>query len=439
MTEPAATVALDDERWAGGRVRARGGATVAAHWFGAVIWTILAGAAMWGWVTQRADLHPLLLWGIPLFAAVAPLLVFTAVRETLRWRRFRGLELALDPFPGSLGGHVGGSLELPCVRAGDGHFTVTLACVRTEVRGRGEDRSRWEKVLWSRDVDPAVESAGLGVRLRFTFELPADLPPSEPESDAYVWWTIRVRAALPGADLDQTFEVPVLKVDPPLTAAHPALAPPRTGDPFDLPAGPVTAERHGAGVRLVYPRFRQAVAGVMMTVFGAVFLGGGLLAFGATSQAGGGGFGAIFVAFGLLFLVVFGLVGGLLLLLGLFTLFNRLTVEADRRRVVTVRSLLFPLRHEVAVADLDHLELRVNGQTGQGARATVSYELRGVPRIGRRHLALGDGIEGSALANAIAELVSEATGLEWRERVRGDRGKPGRLGRRSPGAPEAEP
>ena len=86
--------------------------------------------------------------------------------------------------------------------------------------------SRSESVEWAREMKRSrrVERSGSGVRLRYTFEVPEGLPPSEEPSDDYHKWVVRVQADIPGADLDQVFEVPVLLVDPPLEAREPALS-----------------------------------------------------------------------------------------------------------------------------------------------------------------------------------------------------------------------
>ena len=45
-----------------------------------------------------------------IFPLAALCFLVSALRKTLEWRRFGRLALVMDPFPGSLGGDVGGSL-----------------------------------------------------------------------------------------------------------------------------------------------------------------------------------------------------------------------------------------------------------------------------------------------------------------------------------------
>lgn len=416
---PVPEASVTDPRWAGGRVGTNASRELFAHWFGAIIWNTLAVPVSIAWWTQRGsgDWPPFLDFVLPLFGAVGLLILFQAIRATLRWRRFRGMELVLDPFPGSLGGHVGGSIELPLLRAGDGDFRVSLSAVHRQVT-RGKNGSTWESVLWSRELRPKVEAAALGVRLRFTFEIPADLKASQPKSDDQIYWAVRVRAELRGADLDQAFEVPVLTTPEPLFAETPAFAEEVAADPFDLPRATVRVDQSHGRVTLDYPRGREGYAGLMMMVFGAVFAGAGWFIFSETrSFADGSGFDGVLTLFTGFFLLIFGGVGLLLLFLGLFTVINRLTVELSQATIVSTRSVLFPIRREARIDQVERIYLKVNGQVGQGAKAEVKYEIRAVLEGGKK-IPLGDGIPGNALAMQIAGIIAQATGLQVEEEAR---------------------
>lgn len=413
---PRAVASATDPRWNGGRVGASTSKELFAHWFGSVIWNLLAIPVTIAWWTQRGsgDWPPFLDFVLPLFGALGLVILFQAIRATLRWRRFRGMELVLDPFPGSLGGHVGGSVELPLLRPGGADFKVSLSAVHRRVT-RGKNGSTWESVLWSREIRPKVESVALGVRLRFTFEVPEELQPSQPKSDDQIYWAVRVRAELPGADLDQAFEVPVLTTPEPLFAEAPALADDVPDDPFDLPRATVRAERSHGRVTLDYPRGREGYAGLMMIVFGAVFAGAGWFIFDTSRGfADGSGLDVLVTMFTGVFLFIFGGVGLLLLFLGVFTLVNRLTVELSQAQITSTRSVVFRKRREARIDEVERIYLKVNGQVGQGAKAEVKYEIRAVLESGKK-IPLGDGIPGNALAMQIAGIIARATGLQVEE------------------------
>ena len=47
-----------------------------------------------------------------LFPLVGIGLLIWALRRTFEWRRFGPAPVTLDPFPGSIGGHVGGTVDI---------------------------------------------------------------------------------------------------------------------------------------------------------------------------------------------------------------------------------------------------------------------------------------------------------------------------------------
>jgi len=55
-----------------------------------------------------------------------------------------------------------------------------------------------------------------GSLIRFRFALPVDLPTTTAPSVNYLTWAVHLHRKLPGADLDQTFELPVLESASPL-------------------------------------------------------------------------------------------------------------------------------------------------------------------------------------------------------------------------------
>ena len=91
-------------------------------------------------------------------------------------------------------------------------------CIRDRLVKTKDGSSRSESVEWGKETLPEIERSGTGVRLRYTVEVPEGLASSEELSDDYHRWVVRVQADVPGTDLDQVFEVPVLLVNPPLEA-----------------------------------------------------------------------------------------------------------------------------------------------------------------------------------------------------------------------------
>lgn len=380
-------------------------------WFGAVIWNAL-GVPVWLFVLRGdEDLPMFLTWVMPLFVLTGVLLLSLAVRDTLRWRRFSGLTLELDPFPGSLGGHVGGAVELPLHPSDASELKVTLACVHVTIRKSKDGSSITESVVWSKQMTPTADRVGTGVRAQFTFEIDDDLPQTEEPSDSYHKWTVRVAARLPGADLDQAFEVPVYRTPEPLLAEHEALQEVGAPDRDDFPSHVVRVERRGRGLVLSYPAGREGGMALGMLMMGAVFAGAGVFIAGMSPNISSGTmFGALEALFISLFLVAFGGVGLSLFLAGVYTLINSLEVEIGAGEIIATRRFVFRMRRKVRLDDVSRIEISVHAQSGQGAKSKVFYRIRAMLKDGGR-VPLGDGIPGSHLAERIGELVEEQTGM----------------------------
>ena len=103
--------------WATGVASIAGRKELMAHWVGAAIMNALGLPVGWMALFGGRDLPVYLQVVLPSFTLLGLVILFVAVRESLRWRRFGRLEMTLDPLPGSIGGHVGGSLELPIHQA----------------------------------------------------------------------------------------------------------------------------------------------------------------------------------------------------------------------------------------------------------------------------------------------------------------------------------
>ena len=184
--------------WASGVASTGAGKELKALWVGAAIMNALGLPVGWIVLFGGQTLPVYLEVALPLFTLLGLHILFVAVRDSLRWRRFGRLQMTLDPLPGSIGGHVGGTLELPFHQAAAADFRVVLVCIRDRLVEASDGSNRSDSVEWAREMVPDVERSGRGVRLRYTFEVPEGLPQSEEPSDDYHRWVIRVQADVPG-------------------------------------------------------------------------------------------------------------------------------------------------------------------------------------------------------------------------------------------------
>ena len=411
LPDPLRRILKSRRDWATGVASTGAGKELKALWAGAAIMNVLGLPV--GWMALFGDqTMPIYIQvALPLFTLLGLYILVVAVRDSLRWRRFGRLQMILDPLPGSVGGHVGGVLELPFHQAAAADFRVVLLCIRERLVKTSDGSNRSDSVEWAREMVPDVVRSGTGVRLGFTFRVPEGLPQSEEPSDDYHKWVIRVQADVPGPDLDQVFEVPVLLTDPPLEARDPALSEATAADVPDLSPRVVRVHRGRGRLTLSFPSGRGGVGGIMLLIFGAAFAGAGVFAFISTSDIGPSGvIGGITTAFGGFFLLIFGGVGALMMFLGLYSLVNSLVVEIGNGKVVTRRSFFLPFMRTARLEELQKIEMDVHSRVGQGAKSSAHVRIRGLVRGGRR-IPLGDDIPLGRQSEILAALLEEAMGI----------------------------
>lgn len=214
--------------WVAGRVlqetERRGG----MHRLAAGVWTVFAlgalGAALlWG------DIAWLVLMGA---APVAAGLVFMAVRDGRRRRRFGRSLFLMETTPGRLGRALVGAVqtEIPAGRPPIGGFQVALRCYRrweesvgshsaSPTRTRLRTETIWETTAASR---PAVgESSKLAAPVRI--DVPADLSPTSLSgANDGVFWELEVSAKTPGLDYGARFLLPILRPETEVGPGSPA-------------------------------------------------------------------------------------------------------------------------------------------------------------------------------------------------------------------------
>jgi hypothetical protein len=373
------------------------------------MWTAWAFAIFWNAVTS---VTPLLAYReivdkgswVVLLALLFPLvgigLLVWAIRRTLEWRRFGPAPVTLDPFPGSIGGHVGGTVDLNLPFGAANKFKLTL----TNVHSYESGDSQSEKAKWQDSIVAHAEPGGRGTRLTFRFEVPAGLRESDAEkgSDYYIW-RLALTAELPGTDLDRTYELPVYA-----TAQQSRFLAQRSIDRTrsEQAANDEQAVRdivnlgYGAmGKRMYFPMGRYLGNLIGGLLVGGIFAAAGwflIVRQGAT-----------------IFGSVFGAMGALLIVLSLYMALNSLEVLQTNAGIRTVRRILgIPVSYrEMPRDDIVGLGKHSNFQTQSGSKHIIHYKVHAIDRSGRK-LVLGEGFKGEGQANAAIRLISREFGID---------------------------
>lgn len=391
--------------WASNRIRSHKRWEVIILWGFAVASTLLTTPLAYVQIPKAlARGETLAAWIIGATLLVAVGLIAAAVRATRDAHSHGDVCLVMDPFPGSIGGHVGAAIDLPAVAyQPDLQFTVTLRCAyhdQSRSAGNNSTESR-EQTVWQAEGVAQVQPQGTGSRVSFRLNVPKGLPQSEdPAGDSKHHWTVLLESADPGLTFSRQFEVPVYATRTESTgltqdaASHPQMQEQRDAE---LDAVRDIALVAG-GVRLYQPYGRLWRHNLLWLVMGEVFFGFGMAA--KAMQAP------------VLFLVLFGGVGGAMLLWGFFALCNSLRVQLDGQGLRTERRLLGLMFawHQVPRSDLRGLQLVQSYTSQTGAEQTVWYRIRVVLKNGKT-ITVADSLGGKAVADQMLQALSAATGL----------------------------
>ncbi len=176
-----------------------------------VVWNLLAAPlsfVVYKEVVEKENYFLLVFLPFPL---VGIGLLFWSVRLLREWRRFGAAPLLLEPFPGSIGGHVGGTIDIRLPFNPHNRFTLTLSCMQCFEIDSDGSRTMHEQAQWQDELIPQVDSCPTGTRLSFCFDVPKGLSESDAEQtgERYNLWRLNVRGNMPGTAFDRSFNIPV--------------------------------------------------------------------------------------------------------------------------------------------------------------------------------------------------------------------------------------
>lgn len=391
---------LTRREWASSMVSCDGKAKLWVAWGFAGFWNLVSLPA--GVAGVEAALSGKL---VALVALLFPLvgvgLLVWAVKSTLAWRRFGRLQLHLDPYPGAIGGQVGGRIWLPVNYDAGQVFKVTLSCCNSYISGSGKNRRRTERNVWQSNGFAHTQSVRGGTELSFLFDVPDSLPESEVPADTYHLWRAYLEADLPGVDLGSTFEIPVFRTgQKALTLTASSLDHPAASEAHEEAIErALVIEQIPGGVAWRCPAFVNAGQKLTGAVIGAIFFGAGLFMMGTDAS--------IVLKFAFL------AVGGIVILTALYSLLVSLVVRIDDQYLVVQRFVVgIPVgAKRIARSELSGICAKMSYSAGSGGKTVEYFKLVAVGRGGySRTVAFN--IAGREAAQYLLESVSILAGLE---------------------------
>lgn len=406
---------LNDD-WQTETIRSSSKASMYGVWAFAAFWNLISAPlpfVMYDEVVNKKNYIALVAL---LFTAVGIGMIVWAIRRTLEWRRFGATPVVLDPFPGSIGGHVGGTIDVGVPFNAINEYKLTLTNLHSYMSGSGKNRSRKEKAEWQDSIVAHAEPGGRGTKLTFRFDVPEGLNVSDADQDnSYYIWRLHLNAELEGTDLDRSYDIPVYA-----TAAQSRhlsrLAIEKSSQKQNTLADKsifktVRLKQEAAGRSMVYPIGRNAASSLGALVVGSVFAAVGWW---LISEEGQTVFGA-----------VFGGIGALVAIAAAYMMTNSLEVSRDSSGIKTTRRILgIPVKRSYMRRDeFVKFTRKSNYQAQGGGKHVMYYSIYAVDNAGDK-IIVGEGFKGESQAKAAIRLVSRELGLEQTDARRRSRDEP---------------
>ena len=375
--------------------------------FGIWIFTLFWNAVSWPVLVagrgeligrfEGGDWLPLLALLFPLVGVVVLALSFW---RTLEWRRFGVTPLFLDPFPGSIGGQVGGTIRLPESAPTHYRYDVSLVCVYTyETRDADNKHRSAERMIWQNSQVGNLRPGMGGMDLQFCFDVPEGLPRSEKRALNFHHWRLHVHAEMEGVDLARSFDIPVHPTNEQGTLRIKEDQRKNSNQRLEQLTELMKVQVLPGLLHIRFPSGRRKLLGVILALSGLVFVMTGffLLRQGAVES---GGFMLTFMG------LIFAAVGLPIVLFGIYIPCNTLDVQVAKD-VIAVRRSIFGIglyRKRLAISQIQKLTLKEGGRVQSGGKHTVYFNVIAVSS-GGENLVLAEGLDSKSLAEEALRFI----------------------------------
>lgn len=379
---------LLEKRWASSTIYSDGKTSMWFLWGFAIFWNLLSSPLIYAIPKEVSKGNHMALIGV-LFPLVGIGLLIASVYKTMQWRRFGNTPLYMDPYPGAIGGHVGGYVDVPIEYDLNIAFTVSIQLIQSYVSGSGSNRSRGERIKWQDNGIANTEGQLHTTRVWIRFNVPEGMQESQPIADSYHLWRLTITAGMPGVDFSRSYEIPVfatgkvsayVKQDTTETAAsieHKYQAIEALIDPIQV----------NGGIEWKQPVGRNVGMSIGLIVFGGIFTGAGFF---------------LSVANGIFISIIFLSIGSLVVACGLYTFLNSLWVRVDAQSIFRKRCILgLPVSSQV----IDRHDVsQVCVEQGVISGSTVYYNVLVKTAVGKKYC-IAEGFKGESEANLAKESL----------------------------------
>jgi hypothetical protein len=209
--------------WAAGRVESQNKSKAMGWWIAAALVNMISLPVSLGAYSQLSRTQDPKYIVAAAFELIGLLMLFGAIRATIRFERFGKTYFEMNSLPYSPGGHVTGAIHVQIPSDVPHGIDLKLSCFRRISTGAGNGRSTNQITLWEDSKNLAATSLSRGP---LDTVVPVDfvLPPDAFQTDRdkpgdQVHWVLDVKADVPGVDYSDQFELPVHRTSQPALPA----------------------------------------------------------------------------------------------------------------------------------------------------------------------------------------------------------------------------
>jgi hypothetical protein len=201
--------------WAARRVESNNKASAIRWWVAAVLVNMISLPASMAGISQGLNTHdPKFI--VPAALEVIGLIVlFGAIRATIRFERFGKTYFEMTSLPFSPGSRLAGAIHVQLNMDAALGVDLELACIRRVTTRSGNDHSTQQVPLWedTKNVPGTSLIRGpLDTVIPVEFGLPADAFQTDHDNPSdQVVWVLKAKADVPGVDYSDEFELPVFR------------------------------------------------------------------------------------------------------------------------------------------------------------------------------------------------------------------------------------
>jgi len=390
---------LERKEWVNGAIKSNAKTGMIGLWFISAFWNAISFPTAISAVPKiLADKEYIALM-VLLFPLVGLGLLYWAIKSTLEWKRFGATPLTMDPYPGSIGGQVGGQIKINTPYNPAIAYKVTLSCIHSYMSGSGKSRSQKESVRWQDDGYVQVKPMANHINAEFCFDTPDNLPASESHSDSYNLWRLTIESKMEGVDLNRNFEIPVYPNKH--QSAHINFK-----SPDIYPAGieKTTAEsllplsQTSNTKELYYPMFRNFLSNLAGIIFGGVFAAVGVFLW---QQGAREGFMLYFMS------SIFTTIGVGVVISATYMALNSLTIKMNGMNLHYKRKFLFfnLVNKIIPYNEVTSITSKKSSSSNSGGKNHIYYKVYANAR-GKKYM-LSEKIDSSSKKDLVIEYFNK--------------------------------